>query len=39
VATRGERFDRAVLDMAEPWVPLEALHQVLEGRPPRASPS
>jgi tRNA (adenine57-N1/adenine58-N1)-methyltransferase catalytic subunit len=30
VATRGERFDRAVLDMAEPWVPLEALHQVLE---------
>ncbi|MGH2629429.1 MAG: tRNA (adenine-N1)-methyltransferase [Actinomycetota bacterium] len=30
VAGSDERFDRAVLDMAEPWVPLEALNEVLE---------
>ena len=30
VAGSGERFDRAVLDMAEPWVPLEALAEVVE---------
>lgn len=30
VAMTGERFDRAVLDMPEPWAPLPALHGVLE---------
>jgi tRNA (adenine57-N1/adenine58-N1)-methyltransferase catalytic subunit len=30
VAGSGERFDRAVLDMAEPWMPLEALGEVME---------
>lgn len=25
-----ERFDRCVLDLPEPWAPLEALHEVLE---------
>jgi tRNA (adenine57-N1/adenine58-N1)-methyltransferase catalytic subunit len=30
VATTGERFDRAVLDMADPWSTLEALGRVLE---------
>jgi tRNA (adenine57-N1/adenine58-N1)-methyltransferase len=27
---RGERFDRLVLDLPEPWVPLEALRAALE---------
>jgi tRNA (adenine57-N1/adenine58-N1)-methyltransferase len=26
----GERFDRCVLDLPEPWAPLDALHGVLE---------
>jgi tRNA (adenine57-N1/adenine58-N1)-methyltransferase len=30
VAESGERFDRAVLDMPEPWAPLPALRRVLE---------
>ena len=30
VAGTGERFDRAVLDLPEPWAPLEALARVLE---------
>jgi tRNA (adenine57-N1/adenine58-N1)-methyltransferase catalytic subunit len=30
VASTGERYDRAVLDMPEPWDPLEALGAVLE---------
>ena len=30
VSEMGERFDRAVLDMPEPWGPLPALRQVLE---------
>jgi tRNA (adenine57-N1/adenine58-N1)-methyltransferase len=30
VGTTGERYDRAVLDMPEPWGPLEALEAVLE---------
>ncbi|MDH4112246.1 MAG: tRNA (adenine-N1)-methyltransferase [Actinomycetota bacterium] len=30
VAGTGERYDRVVLDMPEPWVPLPALAQVLE---------
>lgn len=30
VAGSGERYDRAVLDMPEPWVPLPALREVLE---------
>jgi tRNA (adenine57-N1/adenine58-N1)-methyltransferase len=30
VAGSGERYDRAVLDMPEPWGPLEALAEVLE---------
>ncbi|MDQ3210593.1 MAG: tRNA (adenine-N1)-methyltransferase [Actinomycetota bacterium] len=30
VADTAERFDRAVLDMPEPWGPLPALRQVLE---------
>ncbi len=30
VAGTGERFDRAVLDMPEPWGPLPALAEVLE---------
>ena len=30
VAGTGERYDRAVLDMPEPWVPLPALREVLE---------
>jgi tRNA (adenine57-N1/adenine58-N1)-methyltransferase len=29
-ATGEERFDRVVLDLPEPWAPLEALHAVLE---------
>ena len=30
VAGSGERYDRAVLDLPEPWEPLAALHDVLE---------
>jgi tRNA (adenine57-N1/adenine58-N1)-methyltransferase len=30
VAERDERYDRCVLDLPEPWVPLDALHRVLE---------
>lgn len=30
VAETGERYDRAVLDMPEPWAPLAALAKVLE---------
>jgi len=30
IGASGERFDRAVLDLPEPWAPLPALHQVLE---------
>jgi tRNA (adenine57-N1/adenine58-N1)-methyltransferase len=30
LATGSERFDRAVLDLPEPWAPLQALHDVLE---------
>lgn len=29
-STGGERFDRVILDLPEPWKPLEALHAVLE---------
>lgn len=29
-AATGERFDRLVLDLAEPWVPLDALRPALE---------
>ncbi len=30
VATTGERFDRCVLDLPEPWAPLAALREALE---------
>lgn len=30
VGTTGERFDRCVLDLPEPWVPLGALNRVME---------
>ena len=30
MAAGTERFDRAVLDLPEPWAPLEALARVLE---------
>ena len=30
VDTTGERFDRCVLDLPEPWVPLSVLNRVLE---------
>jgi tRNA (adenine57-N1/adenine58-N1)-methyltransferase len=30
IAGADERFDRAVLDLPEPWTPLAALHEVLE---------
>jgi tRNA (adenine57-N1/adenine58-N1)-methyltransferase len=30
VATHDERFDRVVLDLPEPWAPLEALRTALE---------
>jgi tRNA (adenine57-N1/adenine58-N1)-methyltransferase len=30
VGTTSERFDRCVLDLPEPWVPLVALNRVLE---------
>ena len=30
VAGTGERYDRAILDMPEPWGPLSALYEVLE---------
>lgn len=30
VGTTGERFDRAVLDMPEPWAPLSALRETLD---------
>ena len=30
VVASGDRYDRAVLDMPEPWAPLPALEQVLE---------
>jgi tRNA (adenine57-N1/adenine58-N1)-methyltransferase len=30
VAATGEHYDRCVMDLPEPWTPLEALHTVLE---------
>jgi len=30
ISDTGERFDRCVLDLPEPWAPLSALHEVLE---------
>jgi tRNA (adenine57-N1/adenine58-N1)-methyltransferase len=30
VAATGERFERCVLDLPEPWGPLEAIHGALE---------
>ena len=35
----GERFDRAVLDMAEPWVPLEALARGAWSRAASSAPT